>query len=335
MKKWLVLVLLFTIATACKRKHIPDVSNIHVALEVQRFDKDFFLMDTNHIETSLTNIANKYPSFSKDFLYDILMISPEPDSLGFKVKEFIKLYKPVYDSVQLQFASFDKQADQIKKGLQFTGYYFPSYKLPSKVITYVGPMEGYGNVLTASGLAVGLQLCLGGDFSMYHSDYINEVYPGYVSKRFAPEYIVVNCMKNIINDIYPEKNGNGPLAYQMIESGKRLYMLDQLLPETADTIKTGYTKAQLDGCMKHEALIWNFFLQNNLLYITDPMQTKDYLSDGPSTPELGEASPGNIGQFIGWMIIQKWMEEHDKTTLQQLLNTPAKQIFEEAKYKPS
>jgi hypothetical protein len=55
---------------------------------------------------------------------------------------------------------------------------------------------------------------------------------------------------------------------------------------------------------------------------------------------LGEASPGFIGQFVGWQIVKKWMSldknkdlEQNKI-LEQLLHTPAKQIFEEAKYKP-
>ena len=69
------------------------------------------------------------------------------------------------------------------------------------------------------------------------------------------------------------------------------------------------------------------------MYITDPSQTRDYVTDGPKTELLGEASPGFIGQFVGWQIVKKWM--HDlKRTLPQLLKTPAKQIFEEAKYKP-
>ncbi len=35
----------------------------------------------------------------------------------------------------------------------------------------------------------------------------------------------------------------------MIEKGKRLYVLDKILPNTADTLKTGYTAAQLTGLL--------------------------------------------------------------------------------------
>ncbi len=137
--------------------------------------------------------------------------------------------------------------------------------------------------------------------------FVKYYFPDYQSRRFGPQYIPVNCMKNIIDDIYPETSADLPLIYQMTEAGKRLYALDQLLPETADSLKTGYTQNQLEGCYKNEAFIWNYFVQNNLLFTTDPAIIRDYMNDGPKTEALGEASPGFIGQFVGWQIVKKWM----------------------------
>jgi len=120
----------------------------------------------------------------------------------------------------------------------------------------------------------------------------------------------------------------------MIESGKRMYLLDQLMPGTPDSIKTGYTQKQLDGCYESEKNIWSFFVQNDLLFKTDPNLNRDYINDGPNTPALGEASPGNIGQFVGWQIVKKWMDKNITVTLDALMNKNAKEIFDEAKYKP-
>jgi len=335
MKNFLFLLLVAICLYSCgDKKNIPDVSNIKVKADIQRFDKDFFSIDTNNIQPALTELQKKYPSFLNDFLYNILAVPPQPDSAARKVKMFIHDYKPIFDSSQLLFANTDKMQKQIERGLQFVQYYFPKYKIPEHVITFIGPIEGYANVLTSSGLAVGLQLYLGKDFEIYHSEYIEEVYPSYQSRRFEPQYVPVNCIKNIIDDIYPATNADMPLIYQMVEAGKRLYLLDKLLPETADSLKTGYTQVQLDGCYENEAMIWNYFLQNNLLYSTDPAATRDYMNDAPKTEILGEGSPGFIGQFTGWQIIKKWLEIKPETTPEQLLQTPAKQIFEEAKYKP-
>jgi len=338
MNRIIVFVLLVCIcAVSCSdKKNIPDVSNIKVQIDVKRFDKDFFSLDTNNVEVSLTKLQQQYPGFLNDYLYNILGIEPIPDSVTKKVKRFI--YDPNYDfilkSVRTTFTSTDKMQKEVARGLQFVKYYFPDYKLPQHILTYIGPIEGYANVLTNEGLAVGLQLYLGKDYPVYQTDYVREVYAEYQSRRFEPSYIPVNCMKNIIDELYPQTNPDQPLVYQMIEAGKRLYMLDQFLPETADSLKTGYTQLQLNGCYASEATIWNFFLQNNLLYSTDPSQTRDYVTDGPKTELLGEASPGFIGQFVGWQIVKKWMSGDSKRTLPLLLKTPAKQIFEEAKYKP-
>lgn len=320
---------------ACKNeKPAPDVSNIKIDVQLKRFDKNLFSIDTNNIETSLNNLQQQYGSFLNDYLYNIMVLTPQPDSVAQKMKMFLHDYNFVYAAAQKKFGNFNNEFSQIKKGLQYVKYYFPEYKTPLNVTTFIGPVEGYANVLTQSGLAVGLQLYLGKDFSVYSSEFITEVYPDYQQRRFEPAYIPVNCMKNIISDIYPEKKGSDPLVYQMIDAGKRLYLLDHFLPQLADSLKTGYKQQQLDGCYSNETDIWNYFVQNNLLFITDPIQVRDYMQDGPNTQAFGKESPGFMGQFIGWQIVKKWMNEHEKITLPQLLNMPEKQIYAEAKYKP-
>jgi hypothetical protein len=62
-----------------------------------------------------------------------------------------------------------------------------------------------------------------------------------------------------------------------------------------------------------KSMIWGFFLQNDLLYAIDPALTKDYMNDAPNTAVLGEASPGFIGQFVGWQIVKKWMDKNEKS----------------------
>lgn len=317
-----------------KKKNIPDVSAIKIQLDTLRFDKDFFAIDTNHAEASLYALQQKYPAFLNDFLYNLLGLPPAKDSLIAGLKSFIHVYKPIYDTVQLKYPSIKQPAEELKHALQFVKYYFPAYKTPKALVTFTGPMEAYSNVLTTSGIAVGLQLYLGKNFPPYYSDYVADLYPEYRVRRFEQDYIAVDCMKNIVLDIYPTDASNQPLIFQMIEAGKRLYALDAFMPETADSLKTGYTQEQLDACYSDEARIWNFFLENNLLYITDQSQIKDYMNDGPRTITMGEKSPGFIGQFVGWQIVKKWMAQDAKRTLPLLLQTPAKQIFEEAKYKP-
>ncbi len=324
--------ILWAFAGCGPRKNTPDVSNIKISLKVERFEKDLFTIDTNHIDQSLAELNKKHPGFTQDFFYNIL--GTPPDSVRFQVPAFVKSYADLYKTADKKFTDIKVITEQIKEGFRFVHYYFPSYKLPAKLITFIGPINSYGSILTPDAMAVGLQLYLGNDYPLYKTQQGQEMYPLFISRRFEPAYIPVNGIKNIIDDMYPQNTLGRPLIEQMVESGKRMYLLDRLLPNLPDTLKTGYTAKQLEGCYASEKNIWTFFIQNDMLYNTDPNVTRDYMNDGPNTTALGEESPGNIGQFTGTQIVKKWMEKNEKLSLDALMKIPAKKIFEEAKYKP-
>lgn len=333
MKKIFIFICLVVLLSCKNRKPIPDVSSIKIDLKVEHFEKDFFSLDTNHLEASLDALNAKYPAFLNDYLYNILGALPQRDSVLKYVNLFKRDYQYTNTAAQQKFPSFDPYKREIERGFQFIKYYFPSYRLPATIITYIGPFEGTANALTSSGMAIGLQSYLGKDFPAYQTEYIREVYPAYKTRKFEPPYIAVNCIKNIIDDLYPSKAGGRPLIEQMIEAGKRLYLLDALLPETADSLKTGYTQMQLEACYKNEKNIWAYFIENNLIYETEPNLIGVYINDGPNTPELGTASPGFIGQFVGWQIIKKWKQKNEKASMVDLMKKNAKELFEEAQYK--
>ena len=90
----------------------------------------------------------------------------------------------------------------------------------------------------------------------------------------------------------------------------------------------------MQGCYKNEGLIWNYFLTNGLLYNNDPGVIKNYIGDSPKTPEFGDGAPGNIGTFVGWQIVKKYMDQNNTVTLDQLMTTDPKKLFEESKYRP-
>jgi hypothetical protein len=346
MKKYFLVLVVVTCIVACNSgPNAPDVSDIHVTLQTERFEQDFFSIDTANVYPSLVKLQQKYPGFLNDYVVNILGIPllPGPDTATDRlIKKFISDYRPIKDTVDKVFHSIDATTAEVRKGLQYAKYYFPEYKLPTKLITYIGPLDsyfqgslgGYADVITNEGLAVGLQLHLGKNYSVYHTELGQQLYPAYISRRFEPAYIPVNCMKNIIDDLFPEKGTDRPLIDQMIEKGKRLYVLDKLLPFTADTLKVGYTKKQLDGCYANEANIWSLFLQNNFIYSIDPSVNKNYVQDGPKTEELGDASPGFIGLFVGRQIVRKYMDKHSDVSLGEMMKTDSRKIFEESKYKP-
>jgi hypothetical protein len=330
-------VLLSFMLFSCSNKdNIPDVSNIKIDIMTQRFEKELFGVDSAHLAPQLDKIIAHYPSFGENFLSQVLNCNPKwsTDTIVSYVGGFTNAYRKVYDTVSIVFKDFSPWEKEIKQALQFVHHYFPEYKLPSKIITFIGPIDGIGDALSDDAIIVGLQDHLGQDYSLYQSEYIQQTYPSYVSKRFEPSYIVVFAVKNIISQLYPENTDDKPLVQQMVEKGKRLYVLSKLLPYKEEYKIIGYTKEQLDGCYKNEREIWDLFLQNNLLQNIDDNVNKSYVEDGPKTQELGEEAPGNIGSFAGWQIVKKFMSKNPKMYLKDLMSADPEKIFEEAKYKP-
>jgi uncharacterized protein YjaZ len=123
---------------------------------------------------------------------------------------------------------------------------------------------------------------------------------------------------------------------QMIEKGKQWYLLDHFMPLTDDSLKTGYTRRQVEWCQSNEGMIWNYLTQSNDMFTTDPSAIQVYIGESPKTdaPGVPDAAPGNLGQWIGWQIVKTFAAKNSSLTLQQVLATPARKIFEEAKYKP-
>lgn len=337
---FLLFFLLF-VMTGCN-DNAPDVSGIKISTTIGRFDKFLFeKMDTVSIQQGAKNLQSAFPYFTNDFVTNILGLSPispsTPDSVInatlSELKHFIHVSRPLYDSLATMYADISWLKKELDKSFKYLKYYFPGYKIP-KVVTYVGPFNAPGVAITNESLAIGLQLYGGKDFSFYTSAEGQETFPLYISRTFEPQYITANCMKAIEQDLYPGKSGGRPLIEQMIEKGKQWYLLDKLLPEAPDSIKTGYTNGQLKWCETNEGVIWNFFLENNYIYTEEPDIIKTYIGEAPNTQGMPDASPGNIGQWVGRSIVKKFAAKNKSLSPDAIMLTDNKKIFSEAKYKP-
>jgi hypothetical protein len=202
----------------------------------------------------------------------------------------------------------------------------------------LAPMSNYEpspNFLGKDFLAIGLQFYLGKDFDIYNDpDYISQIAPSYRSRRFSKEYIVSDVMKLVVDDLYPDSSSRLSFSDQLIERGKRAWLLKKLLPESHDTIILGYTTEQFNWAKKNEKTIYNYLTQSGLLYERDPILVRPFLTDGPFTRDLGEQSPGNIGLFIGLRMVESYINQKKETDVKTIMRMSSKEIFSESRYKP-
>jgi hypothetical protein len=341
-KNWLVLLLVIAIIGCNNNRTTPDVSNVKVNLALERFDKDFFAIDSNNVLPGLNNLNEKYPLLTNIFLQNVLGLDSASTLPG--VKRFLHQNESISAAANDVFKNTDWLGKDFTKAFQFVKYYFPAYKLPEKIITVVGPIDALAQ--TANGqtpdflgpgfLGISLQFYLGKNYPLYKDIFfIENVAPEYRSRRFSKEYITADATQLIVDDIFPDKSAGKSLVEQMIEKGKQWYLLDKFLPEEPDSIKTGYTSQQLEWCKENEGLIWSFIVKNEDLNSINPATIQTYIGEGPFTQGFSqELSPGNIGQWIGWQIVKKFVAKNPGMRLEDLMHAEPKKILEEAKYKP-
>ncbi len=326
---------MIVVASSCSNNSGPDVSGVKADATIARFDKDFFRIDTSQLTPGLHELQNKYPYFFNDFIQNIVIAGPADSNvnLTLAIKTYLNHSRPLYDSVQTKFSSLQNLEPELKKGFQHIKYYYPDYRLP-KVVTYVGLIGDPSVALTRDAMAIGLQMFLGKNFSAYNTPEAIDKFPQYISRRFEPQYISINCLQNITADIYPDKTKGASLIEQIIEKGKQWWLTKKFSPTAADSLITGYTQTQVDWCENNEGLIWSFIIQNNDVFTTDPISIQNLIGEAPKTEGMPEQSPGNIGQWIGWKIVKTYAEKNAELSPKQITETDAKKIFEMAKYKP-
>lgn len=335
-------IILVTIMSCNNPKKSPDVSGIKIELTIDRFDREFFAADTLDPHKALARLQERYPDFFPLFMKNILGLTEATADSGYVL--FRRLNQGIADSVNKVFSHTEDLEKEFKKAFQYVKYYFPHYKLP-RILTVIGPIDLLAetatgeltpNFLGDDFLGVSLPFYLGNDFSLYKDEFfVTNVAPLYRSRRFDKKYLVADALKLIVDDLFPDQSKGKGLIEQIIEKGKQWWLLDKLMPFAPDSVKTGYTQHQLNWCRTNEGLIWNSILTNEKnLYTTDPASIQNYIGEAPFTPTMPEASPGNIGQWVGLQIVKKFAEKNSSYSITDIMKTEARKIFDEAMYKP-
>ena len=312
----------------------PAQNAPEIILPMERLDQVLFNLDTSHIKDTLLGMNPRYPFISEVLLQQMLAI--DSSNIEAALLSFLTAYRPIFTAVQKINAPVSAHP-QLQTLFKNVHYYFPAYELPKKIIYFIGPLDGFGNSIGADYMAIGLQMFLGDTSSWYQSEQIQKYFPPYMSRNFTPRFIPITAAKNLLQDIAPNSNLTQGLIIEMIEMGKRQYILKKVLPENNDADLFGYSASQYAATIKAEQDIWNYLLKMNLVYAKDPKVASQLLNEGPFSLYFGNEIPGNVGIFIGYQIVKSWMEqqsEKEQSNLIALLQLPAEKIFAESKYKP-
>ncbi|MDI9336908.1 MAG: hypothetical protein QM539_00620 [Alphaproteobacteria bacterium] len=305
--------------------HIKE--NCHLV----RLDSFMFGTHKPNFDSQIQLLKTNYPGFAEIFLLQIIGLNQK--HLATNYAQFIDAYQPIYNVANHKFGSFDTYYDKIISGFSNMQRFFPNYSLPKHIYTFIAPFNSYACILAPDGLGIGLQMYLGSDYSLYYAEDLNKFFPSYMIRKFDAHYLIYDAMFNVVNDIFPEKKNLNALLEQMIESGKKKYVVKQILPEIEDTILFGMTSKHYQNLQKEIENIWTYLLQNKLLYSRDPLFIRDFVGEGPYCTALGEGLPADLGSYLGFLIVQKWVKTNKKT-LQDLILQDNLVLFNESGFRP-
>ena len=316
MKTFLYSVFISFFFISCNKKSNTDnsVEETPLEIKVERFDKVFFETSPKDLNKVKKEFPFFFPAGNEDSVWLNKMQNP--------------LWRELYTEVQKKYANIEPVKMEFETLFKHIKHYFPESKTP-KIITVISEMDYNNKAIYADSLVIiSLEMYLGKNHKFYQ-------FPDYLKQNFEQKQIMPDIVSSFVLQKIPpfsEKN----LLSQMIYYGKQLYLKDMLLPEYNDADKIGYLPSQIAWCKENESYIWRYFIEKEMLYSDDQKLNNRFINPAPFSKfylEIDNESPGRVGSWIGWQIVRSYMENNE-VSVDQLLNTNAKELFEKSKYKP-
>ena len=312
-------VILITFYSSCSRVSgvEAEIDLIPVTIDIDRFDLKFY----NATPEEYVQLKNTYPYLFPEQYPDSIWVKRQRDSIQTLLHTEIKNIYPSLDPVKTELASLYKH---IK-------YYFPKIQDPH-IVTVVNNVDYQSKtIFTDSLLIISLDTYLGSKNPLYQG------IPNYIVKDMEFPYMMSHIVDELGNT--KVKNPiNRTLLGQMVYYGKKLYLKDLLLPAISDAKKISYSEDQMNWVHDNERYMWQYFIENELLYNTQSSLLLRFIEPAPFSKfylEIDNETPGKVGQWIGWQIVRSYMERNPEVSLEKLLELPAMELFNKSNYKPA
>lgn len=329
-----ILIILTVLLCACQggREYFPkDIEAVEV--EIVRFDSAQLAVHPDSVRQGIEQLYADYEEFMPMFVEGILRFPTEDTAYlcelyGNFLTDTMMGFAQTNALVQEKFANIDSLQKSINIAFSRLHYLYPEWEIP-KVYLFVSGFNSsvmyYDNIM-----GVGVDMYLGSDYPYY-----NQVVYNYQKQTMRKECVVGDMMSMYIAYHVAYNSKYNRLLEQMIFRGKQMFLLSQLLPDEPAWEVIGYSKEQWDWCEQYERAIWNRIMEKRDLFKTESTIISSYLNEGPFTAEISQESPGRLGLWVGWQIVDSYMRNNEEVSVQELLSeSDAQKILEQSFYKP-
>jgi hypothetical protein len=334
-KVFLFILLVMQCFVSCKKNlYKVRVSSTKVDIEIKRLEKDLFTVNPEEISAKVPELENKYGGFLQLFSYVINTGDISDPSFGDLLAGFCtdKQNNDVYSMTMKLYPDLSTVEKNLEDAFRHYLYYFPGKTVPQ----VCSCITGFNNsIITGdSVIGIGLDRYLGADCEYYPR---LEIY-NYIAARMTPDYIVPDCMYgwgtsewDFVSMNYPADN----VLTEMIHEGKLRYFERCMLPELPDEIIFGFTPGQMKFCRNNEGQMWQYLVENDLVFKTDHFIIRKLIGEAPFTSYFTNESPGRAAVWLGFRIVESYMARNKGIGLESLMNDINIQgILEKSKYNP-
>ena len=310
-----ILSILIVLSCSKEKKSFVDLSDIKTEAIVKRFDQKFYTTPSENLDDLKAEFPYLFPESNPDSVWVNKMNNKDELAL--------------FEESEKVYSDFTREQDQLNRLFKHIKYYYPQFNEP-EIITILTNVD-YENkiVLADSLLFISLDIFLGKDNEIY-SDF-----PNYVKQNYTKEHLIVAVAEKFAERYIPPSS-NSNLIARMVQEGKKLALTQSFLPGIEEHEIIGYTKDQNYWAEISETEIWKYFVQNEMLYDSDAELAERFIDDAPFSKfflEIDQESPGRIGAWFGWQIVQSYLE-NNKVPVQKVMLMDNEEVFNSSKYKP-
>jgi hypothetical protein len=295
---------------------VPDAEPL--SMPIGRLDQDLFHASPDSMAAASLKAYAAYGEFYRIYIERILQGAPVDDPrLPLVLHRFVldPDWRAAQHSVDSVLGDLAAQRLQFERAFGRLKALFPDSIAPRLIAFNSG--YNYGIFPTDSVLGIGVEWFIGKDDPVIGL-LAPEQFPRYMKERMVPEMLVPSALKGWLLVHYTRDISGSDVLTNLVEAGKVLALLDALLPEAELHLKLAFSKEQLAWCEANEYAIWKALVGKDQLYSKKAEDVGRWMNDGPFTNGLPRESPGHLGEWIGWRMVQAFRRENTGLTFAQL-----------------
>lgn len=328
-----IFLFLALVSASCRNtEHGNKTGNAEVKINIERFDRELFLMNQDTLPAAITSLYKKYDDFLDVFSYHVISIG-SPASRDYQpfLSMFLndRLNREVFGATQEIFPDLTELEKELSKAFSIYKEEFPEKEIP-RVVAYVSRFNN--PCFTVSNyIGVGLDRYLG-----VGSDYYKKLeLPLYTRMNMFPEKIASDLLYSWGSATFPYNDSIDNVLSRMIHEGKILYFTKYMLPKEPDSLIIGYTKSQMKWVNANEEQMWTSLVEKKLLFSRNSMDIRKLTGAAPFTYFFSNESPGRAGTYIGWKIFSEYARRNPKISLAEMMSEgDYEKILRLSKYNP-